>query len=218
MSSALRREPRIGARAMILPGLGFAGGTLARDIRALQSAAADLDHETALLDGIWRANQAHNRVVITALVRRLGSLTGLRIGILGLTYKPGTSTLRRSLSLDVAAQIAARGANVAAFDPRADAEELSAHPYIAAVAEPIAVADGADAVVIMTPWPEFRDFDYAAMARRTNRALLLDPSNLLDARTMVASGFEYVGIGRAAAAAAAAGAAPSVAPVPLAGQ
>ena len=59
--------------------------------------------------------------------------------------------------------------------------------------------DGADAVVIMTPWPEFRDLDYAAMAQRMNRALLLDPSNLLDARTMVELGFEYVGIGRAAA-------------------
>jgi UDPglucose 6-dehydrogenase len=216
VSSALRREPRIGARAMILPGLGFAGGTLARDIRALQSAAADLDHETALLDGIRRANEAHNRVVISALVRRLGSLTGRRIGILGLTYKPGTSTLRRSLSLEVAAQIAARGADVAAFDPRADAEELSAHPYIATVAEPLAVAEGADAVVIMTPWPEFRDLDYAAMSRRMNRALLLDPSNLLDARTMAELGFEYVGIGRAATASA--GAAPNGAAVPLAGQ
>jgi UDPglucose 6-dehydrogenase len=218
VSGALRHEPRIGARAMILPGLGFAGGTLARDIRALQSAAADLDHETALLDGIWRANEAHNRVVITALVRRLGSLTGRRIGILGLTYKPGTSTLRRSLSLDVAGQIAARGANVAAFDPRADPEEMSAHPYIATVAEPVAVADGADAVVIMTPWPEFRGLDYAAMARRMNRALLLDPSNLLDARTMVELGFEYVGIGRAATPTAAAGAAPTGAGAPLAGQ
>lgn len=196
VSNALRREPRIGTKAMILPGLGFSGGTLARDIRALQSAGADLDHETALLDGIWRANETHNRVVIATLERQLGSLSGRRVGVLGLTYKPGTSTLRRSLSLEVSAAIAARGATVIAFDPRVGAEESSAYPYIAVVGEPLAVADGADAVVIMTAWPEFRDLDYAAMARRMKRPLLLDPSNFLDATTMVALGFEYAGVGR----------------------
>ena len=197
VSSALRREPRIGAKAMILPGLGFSGGTLARDIRALQSAAEHLDHETALLDGIRRANETHNRCVIAALERHLGSLSGRRIGILGLTYKPGTSTLRRSLSLEVSGDLAARGATVIAFDPKVDAKASSAYPYIATVGEPLAVADGADAVVIMTPWPEFRDLDYAAMARRMERPLLLDPSNFLDATTMTALGFEYRASGEA---------------------
>jgi UDPglucose 6-dehydrogenase len=201
VANALRREPRIGAKAPILPGLGFSGGTLARDVRALQSAADELDHETALLDGIWRANELHNRVVIAALERHLGSLSGRRIGVLGLTYKPGTSTLRRSLSLEVSAELAAGGATVIAFDPQVTAKESSAHPYITTVGEPLLAADDADAVVIMTPWPEFRDLDFAAMARRMKRPLLLDPSNFLDAATMVSLGVEYVGVGRGATAA-----------------
>ena len=198
---ALRREQRVGAKAMILPGLGFSGGTLARDVRTLQRLGKAVGHETALLDGVWEANELHNGLVARKLQALLGPLEGKRIGVLGLTYKVGTSTLRRSLSIDVSRQLVAHGARVTAYDPKADAGELGDYPEIAIATTPEQVAEGADAVVVMTPWPEFKALDFAGLAERMRKRVLLDPSNFLDGAQLGKLGYTYVGVGRGSAAA-----------------
>ena len=91
MAQALRLEPRIGSKAMLFPGLGFSGGTLARDMRTLQNLGDRFEIETSLIDGAWESNQRQNRSVVRNLKRTFGSLAGLRVGVLGLTYKPDTS-------------------------------------------------------------------------------------------------------------------------------
>ncbi len=193
---ALRREQRVGAKAMILPGLGFSGGTLARDVRTLQRLGDSLHQETAVLDGVWQANELHNGLVVRKLQALLGSLDGKRIGVLGLTYKVGTSTLRRSLAIDVSRQLVALGACVTAFDPKADPDELGEYPEIEVASRPEQVADGADAVVLMTPWPEFKELDFAGLAAKMRKRILVDPSNFLDGSRLGQLGYIYVGVGR----------------------
>jgi UDPglucose 6-dehydrogenase len=176
----LRREQRVGPKAMILPGLGFSGGTLARDVKTLQHLGEANHLKTALFDGVWQANELHNGVVLRQLQALLGSLEGSSVGVLGLTYKVGTSTLRRSLSIEVGRGLVAHGAHVTAYDPKADSAELGDYPEIKVVSEPERVADGADAMVLMTPWPEFKQLDFAAMAKKMRKRVLLDPNNFLD--------------------------------------
>jgi UDPglucose 6-dehydrogenase len=192
----LRKEQRVGPRAMILPGLGFAGGTLARDVKTLQHLGQSMHQETALLDGVWRANKLHNGVVLRQLQGLLGSLEGTKVGLLGLTYKVGTSTLRRSLAIEVGRELAALGAHLSAYDPKADPAELGEYPEIEVVNEPQRVANDADAMVLMTPWPEFKKLDFAAMAEKMHRRVLLDPNNFLDPGEMRRLGYTYLGVGR----------------------
>jgi UDPglucose 6-dehydrogenase len=193
---ALRREQRVGPKAMILPGLGFSGGTLARDVRTLQRLGEAMGQKTALLDGVWAANELHNGLVVRQLQSLLGRLEGTKIGVLGLTYKVGTSTLRRSLAIDVCRKLVALGANVTAFDPKADPDELREYPEIKAAGRAEHVADGADAVVLMTPWPEFKGLDFAGLATKMRKRILVDPSNFLDGGHLSEMGYTYVGVGR----------------------
>jgi len=193
---ALRREQRVGAKAMILPGLGFSGGTLARDVRTLQRFGKAIGQQTAMLDGVWQANELHNGLVIRKLQALLGSLEGASVGVLGLTYKVDTSTLRRSLSIEVCRGLVALGARVTAYDPKADRTELGEYPEITVATEPQRVADGTDAIVVMTPWPEFKGLDFAALAKKMRKRILLDPSNFLDGSEMARLGYTYVGVGR----------------------
>jgi len=125
LAHLLKLEPRIGAKAMLKPGLGFSGGTLARDIQTLRHLGKKSGIGTTLLDGLWEANIKHNRIVVERLVNHFnGSLTGMVICVLGLTYKPGTSTLRRSAALELIGDLTRFGAKVKASDPAADRHEL----------------------------------------------------------------------------------------------
>ena len=111
VAEVLRLEPRVGSKAMLFPGLGFAGGTLARDMQTLRSLGDRSGLETPMLDGAWESNVRQNRLVVRKLRKAFGGrgLKGVRAAVLGLTYKPDTSTLRRSASLEIIAEMAERG-------------------------------------------------------------------------------------------------------------
>jgi len=110
MGELLRLEPRVGTKAMLLPGLGFAGGTLARDMQTLRHLGDRFDLDTPLLDGAWKSNAEQNRLVLRKLIAALGDLRGARVAVLGLTYKADTSTLRRSAAIEVISDLAKAGA------------------------------------------------------------------------------------------------------------
>ena len=127
----------------------------------------------------------------------LGTLHGAHVGVLGLTYKAGTSTIRRSLALELIRALEVRGASVTAYDPLADLSEADALPPFTRVTDPYAVAQGADALVIMTDWPEFRALDLRTLRGDMRGTVLIDTRNLLDAARAAAAGFAYYGTGRA---------------------
>lgn len=197
VSAALRMDERVSPRAPLLPGgLGFAGATLARDLRALQSIGKRVAHPTHLFDAVLEVNEEQKRIVYRRLSAHFGSLEGLTVGILGLTYKTGTSTLRRSAAIEIARGLKDAGATVKGYDPKAAREELSGQDIIQFCSSADEVAADSDALVIVTEWPEFKDLNFAALASRMKHRVLIDTKNLLEPERLRALGFTYSDIGR----------------------
>lgn len=197
LAEVLRLEPRIGSRAMLFPGLGFSGGTLARDLQTLRGLGDHYRVDTPMLDGVQASNQAQNNMVVRRLKEIFdGKLNGRHVTVLGLTYKPDTSTLRRSAALEVIAGLVRAGANVAASDPRADRNELKAHTTFAFFDDPYDAVEDAEALVLMTPWKEYKELDFEVIKARMGRPVLFDTANLWSANDLIQRGFEYFDIGR----------------------
>jgi UDPglucose 6-dehydrogenase len=197
VSAALRLDERVSPRAPLLPGgLGFAGATLARDLRALQALGKRVAHPTHLFDAVLEVNEEQKRIVYRRLSVHFGSLERLTVGILGLTYKTGTSTLRRSAAIEIARGLKSAGAIVKGYDPKAAIEELGGEDVIQFCSSPDEVAADSDALVIVTEWPEFKDLNFAALASRMKHRVLIDTKNLLGPERLRTLGFTYSDIGR----------------------
>jgi UDPglucose 6-dehydrogenase len=194
VTAGMKLDRRIGPDAFLSAGLGFAGGTLGRDLRALQQLGAAHEVATQLVDAAFDINRARGGLVRRQLHDIYGALAGLTVAILGLTYKPGTSTMRRSVALEIIAELAADGVHVQAFDPLA-AVEPGAPPFTR-MSSARAAATGADAVVLVTEWDGLDAVDFVAVRSVMRRPVLLDMRNRLDAAAMERAGFEYYGVGR----------------------
>jgi UDPglucose 6-dehydrogenase len=202
VGQALKLDQRIGSRALMSPGLGFSGGTLARDVNQLRKFASDARYDARLLESIMSINEGTFDEVVVKLRDRLGDLRGKRIGILGLTYKAGTSTMRRSPAVKLIDRLNAAGAACVGYDPKADPEEMKDYrgrfERAAGVED---LAKGAHALVLVTEWPEFRDLPFSRLARSMSAAVLVDSKNHLDPEALAAAGFDYQGFGRTRSAA-----------------
>jgi UDPglucose 6-dehydrogenase len=194
LAELLRLEPRVGPKAMLMPGLGFAGGTLARDMISLRSLGDKTGIDTLTLDGAWNSNKSQNTLVFRRLEALLSGVKGKRIAVLGLTYKADTSTLRRSAAMELIADLAKAGATIAAHDPMADPVEASTHADVRP--DPYDAASGADAIVLMTPWKQYRELDLAKLCGAMKGTLLFDSARLWQADAALKAGFTYVDIGR----------------------
>ena len=196
VGEALRLDKRIGPRAPLRPGLGFAGGTLARDVKALMRLADRHDYEAPLLRGVLAVNDRQNAMVLEKLRQAHGSIEGLTVGVLGLTYKAGTSTVRRSAAMEIVAALLSEGAKVKAFDPKVVVEELPSDLRFESARDPYDATAGSDALLILTDWPEFRTLDFDAIRQSMRQSVLLDANNMLDQEKLTKMGFLYCGMGR----------------------
>ena len=196
IAEVLRLEPRIGSKAMLFPGLGFAGGTLARDMQTLKSLGDRSALETPLLDGAWESNRQQNKLVLRKLKKAFADLANVQAAVLGLTYKPDTSTLRRSAALEIIADMVREGMRVSAHDPKADRTEVAAHTSFRFFEDVYAAVKGADVLIVITPWPEYKSLDFARILQLMSGPLLIDTANLLDAHLLQGLGFKYLDIGR----------------------
>jgi len=196
VAEVLRKEPRIGSKAMLFPGLGFSGGTIARDIQTLRGIAITKKLGTPLLDGIWTANEKQNKIIVRKLKQHYASLSGKKIAVLGLTYKPETSTLRRSAALEVISMLKKEGAIIQAHDPKADRKEVKKYKQFTFFEDVYAALKGADACVVITPWKEYKNIDFKKMKKSMNEAFFIDPNNMFEKKEVEEKGFMYTGIGR----------------------
>jgi UDPglucose 6-dehydrogenase len=192
---ALKSEERIGPRAYLSPGGPFAGGTLARDVATLATLGHDLGAPVTLIPAVRESNDRHRGWALRKLEERLGSLDGRRIAILGLTYKPGTDTLRRSSAVELALALQARGAIATAFDPaiRELPAELSGR-FALASSPALAVAE-ADAVVVATPWPQFRELPWPDLVASMATPTVVDAGWFLAASLQHRPGIAYAAVG-----------------------
>jgi UDPglucose 6-dehydrogenase len=152
----LKSEARIGPKAFLGPGAAFAGGTLARDVAFLTEIGANQDLSLPLLGSIRKSNEAHKLWPRKKLQAVLGDLRNKRIAVWGLTYKPGTDTLRRSSSMELCRWLAEQGAQVQAFDPAVRSLPAELEPAIRLGADAVATLALADALVVATEWADFK--------------------------------------------------------------
>ncbi len=194
----LRSEPRIGQRAYIRPGAAFAGGTLARDVVALTHLAREHGEAAAIFPAILAGNEAHKDWALGRLKILLDPLKGSSVAVLGLTYKPGTDTLRRSGAVELCAKLLAAGVRVCCYDPAAGElpPELAPARRCATLEE--AVAD-ADAAVVATEWPQIKEADWPSLAARMRRRVVIDANGFLNLRVVQIPGIEYFAVGTPAA-------------------
>lgn len=194
VEAGLKSDPRIGPRAYLKPGPAFAGGTLARDVAQMMNLGQAFDEPLRLIPAIKQSNDQHKQWAWENLARLLGSTRDKTVAVLGLTYKPLTDTLRRSSALELCRRLLEAGAVVRAFDPAI--RELPPEwrqVQLAGSAE--AACREADAAVLCTPWPEFRQFDWPSCLRGMRRPMLLDAQSF--AREQVRGlPMEYYSVGR----------------------
>ena len=196
VAQIMKLDRRIGKHAYLSPGLGFAGGTLGREIRALQKLGQQHGCDTPMMDAVITVNQARAHLVGQRLGRIYDSLDGIQVGILGLTYKSGTSTLRRSIALDVIRDLVAHGASVKAFDPLASLDEVADLPALESCCDPYAVAQESDALVLVTEWSGIHELDLPRLRAAMRWPVFIDTRNVFDPAKMQEAGFVYLGVGR----------------------
>lgn len=195
VTDAIKQDPRVGKTAMLRPGMGFSGGTLARDVRTLQRLGKEAGIRTRLLDAVMNVNQTQNDIVEAKIRAALKSSDGAVVAFLGLTYKPGTSTMRRSSALEIARKLARDGIAIRAFDPKAEPIP-SGRGRISIFDSPLSAATGADALVISTAWPEFKRLDFSRLKSVMRNPVIVDVQNLLDGKHLSSLGLTHAGIGR----------------------
>ena len=192
-------DPRIGYQ-FLYPGCGYGGSCFPKDVQALNRAARDAGGALRVLGAVEEANEFQQGVLGRKILGRLGEdLSGRRFALWGLAFKPNTDDMREAPSRRVIADLLARGASVCAYDPVAMDEArriFGAEPRMAYAESPMAALDGADALVIVTEWKEFRSPDFGEMKRRLKAPLVFDGRNLYDPSQMRAAGIEYFAIGR----------------------
>jgi UDPglucose 6-dehydrogenase len=190
-------DSRIG-QSFLRPGIGYGGSCFPKDVTALKQLAGNTGYSFQLLASVIEVNELQKRRVIGKLQDRLGSLRGRRVALLGLAFKPHTDDMREASSIVLASRLIAEGASVVAFDPVAAERARGVLPAAVEIAGSMlsAVTD-ADAVVIVTEWPEFRAVLSSEVHAAMRGPLIVDGRNLLDPNEAVAAGFTYVPIGRA---------------------
>jgi UDPglucose 6-dehydrogenase len=191
---ALKTDRRVSPYAPIKPGLGFSGGTLARDVQVLRKYGGMKNYRTKVLDAVMQVNDERAHFVRNKLEKLFGSLKSIRVGILGLTYKPGTDTLRRSLSLEIARDLISRGAAVKAFDPRVK-NRIPGLPELEVCRDVSDVASGSDVLVLLTEWPEFRGLRLEKIKTIMRRPIFFDAKNFLEPEEFKKLKFKYIGVG-----------------------
>jgi UDPglucose 6-dehydrogenase len=192
----LRSDPRIGQRAFVKAGAAFAGGTLARDVIFLDNLAHKHRVKIPLINSVLPSNRAHGKWALNVLRRELNALTGKTVGVLGLVYKPGTDTLRRSTAVELIRAIVNEGATVRAFDPKVSALPADLAGSVALAPDVVSAARGAHALVLATEWPEFRNISAEEMAKVMAGNVILDPARYLANSFGSNSQLKYISVGR----------------------
>ena len=193
-------DPRIGSH-FLYPGCGYGGSCFPKDVKALiKTAAGAGDVDLKVLMAVEAANSAQKHVLGRKIKQRLGDdLTGRHFAVWGLAFKPNTDDMREAPSLELLTDLLAAGATVTAYDPAAMHEAqrvMGNEPRVRYALSPNEALEGADALVIVTEWKEFRSPDFELIKERLKQPLILDGRNLYDPALVRGMGFDYLAIGR----------------------
>jgi UDPglucose 6-dehydrogenase len=195
VAEGMGADKRIG-RDFLNAGVGYGGSCFPKDLSAFIRISHDLGYDFRLLKEVEAINQQQKERFLKKLRDSLWVLRHKKIGVLGLAFKGNTDDVRSSVAIAIVQQLAAEGAEVRAYDPKAMEKAQPLVPQAAMTGTPEEVADGADAVLILTEWNEFRALPWMAMKKKMLSPLLFDGRNLLDPEEMRALGYTYASVGR----------------------
>ncbi len=188
-------DERIGPK-FLQAGIGFGGSCFPKDVNALKQLAGNSGYHFQLLTSVIEVNELQKRRVIAKLQKHLGGLVGKRIALLGLAFKPNTDDMREASSLVLSARLNADGALVSAYDPVAETEARTLISGLRFAESAMDALTDADAVVLVTEWPEFLELDWSDVAGAMSGDLVIDGRNALDPVAVRGAGLTYEGIGR----------------------
>ncbi len=189
-------DDRIGPK-FLQAGVGFGGSCFPKDVTGLKQLAGNSGYHFQLLNAVLEVNELQKRRVIGKLHKHLdGSLVGKRITLLGLAFKPNTDDMRDATSLVLTARMQAAGAQVSVYDPVAEEEARKLINNVRFADDALDAVTGADAVVLVTEWSEFKELDWSAVAGAMAGTTVIDGRNALDPVAVRAAGLTYEGIGR----------------------
>lgn len=189
-------DSRIGSK-FLQAGIGWGGSCFPKDVSALIHTADDYGYEAQLMKAAVSVNERQRLIALEKLQQVLKILKGKTVGLLGLTFKPDTDDLRDAPALILIEQLNRLGAKVKAYDPIISQTGMR-HGLSGVLVETDAerLADGCDALVLVTEWQQFSTLDYGKMAKLMLHPVMIDGRNFLDPQTMIKAGFQYVGVGR----------------------
>lgn len=189
----LKTEERIGPKAYLSPGVAFSGGTLARDIIFLSESAKKFNLPVYLIKAVKESNDYHRCWVQRKCLEIFGDLAGKQVAVLGLTYKPGTDTLRRSFSVELCNWFKEKGAKIKAFDP--SIKQLPSSLKGVSIKNSIKYAvRGADCVIVATEWPAFQELDRETINEFSGK-VVIDPNGFIEKQLTGCKNIEYIAVG-----------------------
>lgn len=187
-------DPRIGP-AFLQPGIGFGGFCFPKDVQAIVRIAGKFGCDFNLLREVERINGSRVDRFVEKIKRELWVLRGKKICVWGLAFKPNTDDIRFAPALSIIRQLLSEGADVRAYDPQAADKAREELPQVSYCEDAYSAAAGADAVILLTEWAEFRQLDWARVATMMERPLIIDGRNALSPDDLATHGIEYVGVG-----------------------
>ncbi|MEL6222777.1 MAG: UDP-glucose/GDP-mannose dehydrogenase family protein [Cyanobacteria bacterium J06627_8] len=189
-------DSRIGSK-FLQAGIGWGGSCFPKDVAALVHTADDYGYDATLLKAAVDVNTRQRLIAVEKLQQVLKILKGKTVGLLGLTFKPDTDDMRDAPALNLIEQLSRLGAKVKAYDPIVSQSGLrDGLSNVMVETDPERLADGCDALVVVTDWKQFKSLDYKKMASLMNSPIMIDGRNFLDKGALEEIGFQYVGIGR----------------------
>jgi UDPglucose 6-dehydrogenase len=192
-------DPRIGS-SFLNPGIGFGGFCFPKDVQAFIRIAEKSGCDFSLLREVEKINQGRIEHFVEKIRKELWVVRGKKIAVWGLAFKPNTDDVRFAPSIAIVKALLAEGATICAYDPEAMEKARAVLPDVTYCSDAYQAATGADAVVLLTEWEEFRTIDWSRLATVVERPLIIDGRNALSSQDVVSNGFHYIGIGGVSAA------------------
>ncbi|OGO23741.1 MAG: hypothetical protein A2144_05190 [Chloroflexi bacterium RBG_16_50_9] len=195
VASIMGMDQRFGC-GYLNAGLGWGGSCLPKDVRGLLHIGKSRGIHLHLVRAVMRINEKQTSSVVRKALRLLGSLEGKTIGILGLSFKPGSDDMREARSISLISLLEDQGCHIRAYDPVAMEKAAKILPWVTYCDDAYEVARGSDALILVTEWDEFKEIDLKAISSLMHHPILIDGRNIYDPEAMLKAGFIYEGIGR----------------------
>ncbi len=195
VAEGMGMDKRIG-RQFLDAGIGYGGSCFPKDVDSFIRLAEKNRYDFSLLKEVRRINDHQRKTFLHLVEEKLWNVKDKTIGVLGLAFKPNTDDMRSAASLDIITILKAEGAKIKAYDPKSMHNAAQMLKGIKLCDDPYAVAEDADALLILTEWPEFKELDFVQIRDFMRQAIIFDGRNMLDPKKLRGIGFEYFGIGR----------------------